>query len=107
MANEEGERRHRRVEFPRTVSIGNLIQIGLILLGGAGLWSALNSDLTAKQKDIEANARFNSQLEKRVSILERERFDLRDRLVKVEIELRNTTAALKELTDAVKVRPAP
>ncbi|MGE0845932.1 MAG: hypothetical protein AB7L41_06660 [Flavobacteriaceae bacterium] len=105
MADEE--KRHPRVEFPRSISLGNWIQILLILLMAMGAYSTFNSDLTAKQKDIEANARFNAQLEKRVSILEGERFDLRDRMVKVEIELRNTTAALKELTDAVKVRPAP
>lgn len=84
-----------RLQFEYKVTVANVIQIGLLLLGGIGMWFTLIGATTQNSKDI-------ADLRPAVSTLQSDSASFNTRLTVVESRAETQAKAMDKLSDAVE-----
>lgn len=93
-----------RVKFDRRISLGNILQLVAMLMAAGALWSTLNADIAVMRSDVERAKVERAEIKNRISAVESSRDDLRERMIRVEIQLQTANDTIKKIAEAVGAR---
>ncbi|MCB1476662.1 MAG: hypothetical protein H6883_07300 [Rhodobiaceae bacterium] len=98
MTEEEAE---GRIKFDKRISLGNVLQL-IAMIGGAALvWATLNANIAVMRNEIDTAKTDRLRLEQRVVKVEAARDDMRDRMIRVEIQLQAANQTISKIAEAV------
>lgn len=91
--------------FDPKLSMGNIITIVVVAFGVVGSWYQLRGDLALQGADLRRADLDRQRMELRLSKLEGERDDTRDRLTRIEVTMQQLLDAQGRILKAVEQRP--
>ena len=91
----------RHVKFDRRISLGNILQLVAMLVAAGALWSSLNAEIAVMRADVERAKIERAEIKERIAAVESSRDDLRERMIRVEIQLQAANETIKKIAEAV------